>query len=257
MTTATFGNLSNPARRPPARTRAPHPDPSTPPGPEHPTRTRAPHPDPSTPPGPEHPRSAPRRTPAVPALAICPPCPFLLSAARHGSVVMPHRACSWDAWEINRWLWVCPCGDLLPAGAAGHCRRGPAVRNLAVFHDHEGFTTLWSSKPFAIMKFRSGVRITAADRDSRAGNARSAGLARPGTADPAARAGHPGFPQATTVRTTSDRAVSRTGVLLQDAPLQVQRDTDQHPAVHQHPAAHPRRAGPQASSVPPHLRHPS
>jgi hypothetical protein len=43
------------------------------------------------------------------------------------------------------------------------------------------------------MKFRSGVRITAADRGSRAGNARPAGLARPGTADPAARAGHPRF----------------------------------------------------------------
>ena len=50
------------------------------------------------------------------------------------------------------------------------------------------------------MKFRSRVRIAAADRGSRAGNAGSAGLARPGTADPAARAGHPGFPQAT-VRT--------------------------------------------------------
>ena len=95
---------------------------------------------------------------------------------------------------------------------------GPAVRNLAIPHDHEGFTTLWSSKSFAIMKFRSRVRIAAADRGSRAGNAGSAGLARPGTADPAARAGHPGFPQAT-VRTTSGKAVSRAGVLLRDASL--------------------------------------
>jgi hypothetical protein len=52
---------------------------------------------------------------------------------------------------------------------------GPAPRNLAVFHDHEGFTTLWGSKSFAIMKFRSGVRIAAADRGIRAGNAGSAG----------------------------------------------------------------------------------
>ena len=44
---------------------------------------------------------------------------------------------------------------------------GPA-RNLAVYHDHEGFTTLWSSKSFAIMKSRFGVRIVAADRGSRA-----------------------------------------------------------------------------------------
>ena len=61
------------------------------------------------------------------------------------------------------------------------CRRGPAIRNLDVFHDHEGFTTVWSSKSFAIMKIRSGVRIAAADRGSRAG------YARPGTADPPRR----------------------------------------------------------------------
>src|SRR5580693_1160784 len=70
-----------------------------------------------------------------------------------------------------------------------------------------------------IMKFRSRVRIATADRGSRTGNAGSAGLARPGTADPAARAGHLGFPQAITVRTTSDRAVSRNRVLLRDASL--------------------------------------
>src|ERR1700722_1093411 len=44
---------------------------------------------------------------------------------------------------------------------------GPA-RNLAVYHDHEGFTSLGSNKPFAIMKSRFGVRIVAADRGSRA-----------------------------------------------------------------------------------------
>ena len=44
---------------------------------------------------------------------------------------------------------------------------GPA-RNLAVYHDHEGFTTLWSSKSFAIMKSRLCVRIVATDRGSRA-----------------------------------------------------------------------------------------
>ena len=40
---------------------------------------------------------------------------------------------------------------------------GPAVRDPAVFHDHEGFTTLWSIKLFAIMKIRSGIRIASAD----------------------------------------------------------------------------------------------
>ena len=94
----------------------------------------------------------------------------------------------------------------------------------AVIHDHGGCDSSgpWcthhaptrpsSSAPFAIMKFRSGVRIVADDRVSRAGNAGPSGRARPGTADPAARAGHLLFPKATTVRTASDRAVSRTGM---------------------------------------------
>src|ERR1700722_12895097 len=94
-------------------------------------------------------------------------------------------------------------------------RTRPALRNLDVFHDREGFTTVWSSKSFAIMKIRSGVRIAAADRGSRAG------YARPGIAEPRAGPGMSGFPQATTVRTTSDRAVSRTSVLLPDARPQV------------------------------------
>jgi hypothetical protein len=46
---------------------------------------------------------------------------------------------------------------------------GPVIRNLDVFHDREGFTTVWSNKSFAIMKIRSGVRITATDMGSRAG----------------------------------------------------------------------------------------
>jgi hypothetical protein len=41
---------------------------------------------------------------------------------------------------------------------------------------------------------------------------------RGGAGDLAARAGHFRFPQATAAGTTSDRAVSRTGVLWQDAP---------------------------------------
>src|ERR1700722_2788095 len=33
------------------------------------------------------------------------------------------------------------------------------MQPLAVFHDHEGFTTLWSNKSFTIIKLRSGVRV--------------------------------------------------------------------------------------------------
>src|ERR1700722_5183924 len=122
-------------------------------------------------------------------------------------------------------------------------RTRPALRNLDVFHDREGFTTVWSSKSFAIMKIRSGVRIAAADRGSRAG------YARPGIAEPRAGPGMSGFPQATTVRTTSDRAVSRTSVLLPDARPQVrvvaattslgpaagQPPRPQQPGQHHHP----------------------
>ena len=77
---------------------------------------------------------------------------------------------------------------------------GSAARNGAVFHDHEGFTTVWSSKSFAIMKFRSGVRVAAAERSSRDGMRDRPGLARPGPRTPATWAGHSRFPQATTVR---------------------------------------------------------
>ena len=109
--------------------------------------------------------------------------------------------------KINTRLWVCLRGDVLQVLPAGS-----GVRNLDVFHDREGFTTVWSSKSFAIMKIRSGVRIAAADRGSRAG------YARPGIAEPRPGPGISGFPQATTARTTSDRAVSRTGVYCKTRP---------------------------------------
>jgi len=67
------------------------------------------------------------------------------------------------------------------------------------------------------MKIRSGIRIAFADMGGRAGYAGSAGVARPGTGGLAARAGKPKFPQATAVRTTSGRAVSRTGALFRRA----------------------------------------
>jgi hypothetical protein len=84
-----------------------------------------------------------------------------------------------DASEINTRLWVVPVvmGCRLELQALPS---GPAVRDLAVFHDHEGFNTLRSSKSFAIMKVRSGVRIAAADRISRAGKARPAGAGAAG-----------------------------------------------------------------------------
>ena len=61
--------------------------------------------------------------------------------------------------KINTRLWVCLRGDVLQVLPAGS-----GVRNLDVFHDREGFTTVWSNKSFAIMKIRSGVRIAAAGR---------------------------------------------------------------------------------------------
>src|ERR1700722_1650592 len=82
-------------------------------------------------------------------------------------------------------------------------RRGPALRNLDVFHDRVGFTTVWSSKSFAIMKIRSGVRIAAADRGSRAGYARPGMRGRgpltrgPGRAFPVFRRPPRCVPQAT------------------------------------------------------------
>jgi hypothetical protein len=36
---------------------------------------------------------------------------------------------------------------------------GPLIRNLDVFHDREGFITVWSIKSFTIMKIRCGVRM--------------------------------------------------------------------------------------------------
>src|ERR1700722_9394378 len=86
--------------------------------------------------------------------------------------------------KSTRGYWFVPRGDVPSAGSS---RR---MRNLDVFHDHEGFTTVWSSKSFAIMKLRSGVRIIAVYVGSRTGYARPAAAGNPG---PAPRAGHSRF----------------------------------------------------------------
>jgi hypothetical protein len=100
----------------------------------------------------------------------------------------------------------------------GSCRRGPAIRNPDVFHDREGFTTVWSIKSFAIMKIRSGMRIAAAGRAAGPGmRGRPGGRGRgPRTRGPG-RA-FPVFRRPPRVRITSDRTVSRTSALLQDPP---------------------------------------
>jgi hypothetical protein len=142
------------------------------------------------------------------------PCSNVVKAQVH---LVHRRADLNDQAKCASGYGYWPRGAVLPAGEHQARPAGPAVRDPAVFHDHGGFTTLWSIRPFAIMKIRSGIRIAPADMGGRAGYARSAGAARPGTGDPAARAGQPRFPQATAVRTTSGRAVSRTGVLFRRA----------------------------------------
>jgi hypothetical protein len=143
------------------------------------------------------------------------PCSNVVKAQVH---LVHRRADLNDQAKCASGYGYWPRGAVLPAGEHQARPAGPAVRDPAVFHDHGGFTTLWSIRPFAIMKIRSGIRIAPADMGGRAGYARSAGAARPGTGDPAARAGQPRFPQATAVRTTSGRAVSRTGALFPARP---------------------------------------
>ena len=88
--------------------------------------------------------SPPPGTPA-PSASLAPPDPL---PATQPTTSLSRRRAPKAASEINTRLWVVPvvmCCRLEPQAL-------PAVRNLAVSHDHEGFTTLRSSESFAIMK---------------------------------------------------------------------------------------------------------
>ena len=59
------------------------------------------------------------------------------------------------ASKINTRLWVCPGADVLwQAQLAMHFGS-----DLAVFHDHEDFYTLYGSKVFAIMLYPIGCLV--------------------------------------------------------------------------------------------------